>query len=135
MMFTFQSKGANDIYTIKPGMVDANGTIIDKGTRVTFSAGAFNTSDVRLAYKIMHLDAFLTNRIMLVAIDGEIPNNSAIKKAFSDIGPLSQTLLEKMNDKAVDTSNLKVKIDAVDESKIDKDTTAKKVLGTKKESK
>lgn len=102
MIFTFQSRGNNDIYTIRSGSVDMRtGAVTDAGDRVKFQNGAYSTSKKEMAFKIMHLDAFAAGRIVLVAIDGELPSDEKVKSIFKDMGPVPTVgnTIEKTPDK------------------------------------
>lgn len=95
--FAFQSKGINDTYTLRPGTIDQRtGTILDPGKRARFMNGVFVTTDSSLALELLSHHAFSAGRLMLVSINGELPNDKNIRAAFKENHKLVSEVISKM---------------------------------------
>jgi len=122
-VFAFQSKGINDVYTIRAGSIDhRTGQVLDPGDRVKFMQGAHSTNDAARALQIMNLDAFGVGRIVLVSIDGEMPTKKKIVEVFKEHKELAAKVAERAlkqpqaRPKALDPKTTKVKFHADDET-------------------
>ena len=81
-LYTFISRGKNDSVCLREGKghVDANGSFIlsDRGNRVIFHNGTFDTRDLEEAARLYCTNAVKTHRVIVGLVNGQAPTEADI---------------------------------------------------------